>query len=71
MRPSLKNVTVLLTAYIKTVWRKRRLGNGILLLSKAVNRWAGLFAALDQFPRDFHVRRAQRQKPVRAMQRVR
>jgi antitoxin VapB len=31
----------------------KRLGNGILLLPKTGDRWAGLFAALDQFPRDF------------------
>ena len=31
----------------------KRLGNGILLLPKTRDRWAGLFAALDQFPRDF------------------
>ena len=40
----------------------KRLGNGILLLPKTGDRWAGLFAALDQFPRDFplpHDRRRQ------------
>jgi len=31
----------------------KHLGNGILLLPKTGDRWAGLFAALDQFPRDF------------------
>src|SRR5439155_26358349 len=30
----------------------KRLGNGILLLPKSGYRWAGLFAALDQFPRN-------------------
>jgi antitoxin VapB len=43
----------------------KRLGNGILLLPKTGDRWAGLFAALDQFPRDFTFRRDQRQ-PKRA-----
>lgn len=43
----------------------KRLGNGILLLPKTGNRWAGLFAALDQFPRNFTFPRDQRQ-PKRA-----
>jgi antitoxin VapB len=33
----------------------KRLGNGILLLPKTGDRWAGLFAALDQFPRNFRI----------------
>jgi hypothetical protein len=40
----------------------KRLGDGILLLPKTGDRWAGLFAALDQFPRDFTFPRNQRQK---------
>src|SRR5438477_11087665 len=31
----------------------KRLGSGILLLPMTGVLWAGLFAALDQFPRDF------------------
>jgi antitoxin VapB len=38
----------------------KRLGNGILLLPKTGDRWAGLFAALDQFPRDFPLPRDRR-----------
>src|SRR5947208_12438660 len=38
----------------------KRLGNGILLLPKNGDRWAGLFAALDQFPRDFPILRDRR-----------
>lgn len=38
----------------------KRLGNGILLLPKSGDRWAGLFAALDQFPRDFLLPRDRR-----------
>src|SRR5437660_2314069 len=38
----------------------KRLGNGILLLPKSGDRWAGLFAALDQFPRDFLLSRDRR-----------
>ena|SRR5690349_923435 len=45
-----------------SVWVKR-LGNGILLLPKTADRWAGMFAALDEFPRDFTLDRDQRQKP--------
>ena len=45
-----------------SVWVKR-LGNGILLLPKTADRWAGLFAALDEFPRDFTLDRDQRQQP--------
>ena len=38
----------------------KRLGNGILLLPKTGDRWAGLFTALDQFPRDFPILRDRR-----------
>lgn len=38
----------------------KRLGNGILLLPKTGDRWAGLFAALDEFPRDFPILRDRR-----------
>jgi len=31
----------------------KRLGNSIVLIPKTADRWAGLFAALDEFPRDF------------------
>src|SRR6266699_1709912 len=31
----------------------KRVGNTILLVPKTGDRWAGLFAALDEFPRDF------------------
>ncbi|HYY72775.1 MAG TPA: AbrB/MazE/SpoVT family DNA-binding domain-containing protein [Candidatus Bathyarchaeia archaeon] len=40
----------------------KRLGEGILLLPKAGERWKGLFAALDEFPREFDLARDQRQK---------
>jgi antitoxin VapB len=40
----------------------KRLGNGILLLPKTGDRWAGLFAALDQFPRDFLLPRDRRRQ---------
>jgi antitoxin VapB len=40
----------------------KRLGNGILLLPKTGDRWAGLFAALDQFPRDFSIPRKRSQQ---------
>src|SRR5260370_41909518 len=40
----------------------KRLGNGILLLPKTGDRWAGLFAALDQFPRDFPLPRDRRRQ---------
>lgn len=39
----------------------KRLGNGILLLPKTADRWSGLFAALDEFPRDFDLDRKQEQ----------
>lgn len=41
----------------------KRLGNAILLLPKAGDRWQGLFAALDEFPRDFTLERQQFQSP--------
>jgi antitoxin VapB len=41
----------------------KRLGNGILLIPKTSARWAGFFAALDEFPRDFTLDRDQDQKP--------
>lgn len=41
----------------------KRLGNGILLLPKTSDRWAGSFAALDEFPRDFTIDRDQHQTP--------
>ena len=43
----------------------RRLGNSIVLTPKNKNRWAGLFAALDNFPRGFTLKRNQHQ-PDRA-----
>ena len=43
------------TVYIK------RLGSGLLLVPKTRDRWTGLFAALDQFPRDFTLDRNQEQ----------
>lgn len=39
----------------------KRIGSGILLVPKTKDRWAGLFAALDEFPRDFHFPRNQEQ----------
>ena len=41
----------------------KRLGNSIVLTPKAGDRWAGLFAALDEFPRDFVLERRQDQPP--------
>jgi len=41
----------------------KRLGNTILLVPKTGDRWAGLFAALDEFPRDFALERDQLQEP--------
>ena len=41
----------------------KRLGNSIVLIPKAGDRWAGLFAALDEFPRDFVLERRQDQPP--------
>lgn len=41
----------------------KRLGNSIVLIPKAGDRWAGLFAALDEFPRDFALERRQDQSP--------
>jgi antitoxin VapB len=43
----------------------KRLGNTIVLMPKTDDRWAGLFAALDEFPRDFVLERRQDQ-PLRA-----
>jgi antitoxin VapB len=40
----------------------KRLGDGILLTPKEGDRWSGLFAALDEFPRDFKLPRDQRQR---------
>jgi antitoxin VapB len=40
----------------------KRLGNAILLVPKTGDRWAGLFSALDEFPRDFRLPRDQRQR---------
>jgi hypothetical protein len=34
-----------------------------VLIPKTADRWAGLFAALDEFPRDFVVERRQQQAP--------
>src|SRR5271165_7633707 len=42
----------------------KRLGNSIVLIPKTADRWAGLFAALDQFPRDFALERRQDQPRV-------
>ena len=39
----------------------KRLGNAIVLVPKTGDRWAGLFAALDEFPRDFTLERRQNQ----------
>ena len=39
----------------------KRLGSGILLVPKTRDRWSGLFAALDEFPRDFALDRNQNQ----------
>jgi len=41
----------------------KRLGNAIVLIPKTLDRWAGLFAALDEFPRDFTLERRQDQAP--------
>jgi virulence-associated protein VagC len=45
------------TGYVK------RLGNSIVLIPKTADRWAGLFAALDEFPRNFVLERRQDQAP--------
>ena len=34
-----------------------------MLIPKTADRWAGLFAALDEFPRDFALERRQDQAP--------
>ena len=39
----------------------KRLGNAIVLIPKTGDRWSGLFAALDEFPRDFILERQQDQ----------
>src|SRR3984893_5125858 len=39
----------------------KRLGNSIVLIPKTSDRWAGLFAALDEWPRDFVLERRQEQ----------
>jgi antitoxin VapB len=52
------------TVYVK------HLGNGILLLPKTGDRWAGLFEALDQFPRNFSLRRNQKQKKRPGLERL-
>ena len=41
----------------------KRFGNSIVLIPKTADRWAGLFAALDEFPRDFVLERRQDQAP--------
>ena len=38
-----------------------RFGNSVVLTPKTGDRWAGLFAALDEFPRDFTFERNQDQ----------
>jgi len=43
----------------------KRLGDTIVLIPKTGDRWSGLFAALDEFPRDFILERQQDQ-PRRA-----
>ena len=43
----------------------KRLGNTIVLIPKTGDRWSGLFAALDELPRDFILERQQDQ-PRRA-----
>ena len=48
----------------------KRLGNGILLLPKSGDRWAGLFAALDQFPRDFPLPRDRRRQMRAGLERL-
>jgi antitoxin VapB len=41
--------------------RISRLGNSIVLTPKTADRWAGLFAALDEFPRGLNIDRDQEQ----------
>ena len=43
----------------------KRLGNAIVLIPKTGDRWSGLFAALDEFPRDF-ILEPQQDQPLRA-----
>ena len=42
----------------------KRLGNSIVLIPKTGDRLAGMFAALDEFPRDFALERRQGQPRV-------
>jgi len=42
----------------------KRLGNSIVLIPKTGDRWAGMFAALDEFPRDFALERRQDQPRI-------
>lgn len=46
----------------------KRLGDGILLVPKTGDRWKGLFAALDEFPRNFRLARDQRQRKRRGLE---
>ena len=46
----------------------KRFGNGILLVPKSADRWSGLFAALDEFPRDFDLPRDQRQRKTKGLE---
>ncbi len=48
----------------------KRLGNTIVLTPKAGDRWAGLLAALDEFPRDFALERRQDQPPRAGLDRL-
>lgn len=48
----------------------KRLGDGILLLPKTGDRWKGLFAALDEFPRDFKLARDQRQRKRQGLEKL-
>jgi len=43
----------------------KRLGNTIVLIPKTGDRWSGLFAALDEFPRDF-ILEPEQDQPLRA-----
>jgi antitoxin VapB len=42
----------------------KRLGNSIVLIPKTADRWAGLFEALDEFPRDFVLERRRTRRHV-------
>ena len=46
----------------------KRVGDSILLVPKEGDRWRGLFAALDEFPRDFKLARDQRQRKRRGLE---